>query len=511
MPPRRFQLRCSPLLIAALLSAPTYAADATPEAMQRLLEKMNARLEQLEKRNDALEKQLKAQASSSVLDTRVQALEDKQAQLNQALDSDNISENEPELVYRLKAVEKDTLDVKKAGKKVDALDGVKVGMSLSMVAQRPAGLPKGTLNGNSQLSYRSDLTVELPLTPIGDIEHKLFTHIRVGQGAGLNAPMTALGAFASAPNALAFRASGASPDDSVAILGQAWYQASIPLPFGGFKPRSREKLELTFGKMDLFAFFDQNAAAGDESRQFLNSVFVHNPLLDAGGQIGVDANGFQPGFVASYFNETGKPENWRVSLGVFGNGPHGANYQRTLTAPLLIAQAETSRRFFGGLTGNYRVYGWQRSQGLELDGSTAPHHGWGLSVDQRIGDGLNLFARYGQQTRGAARFDRALTFGGEISGGYWSRGGDSLGVASALLHASNALRSVGGSVDLDGDGVADFGYAPSGSEKLSELYYRYRISKQFELSPNFQHIARLGGNPNVASVKIVGLRALFVF
>jgi high affinity Mn2+ porin len=65
--------------------------------------------------------------------------------------------------------------------------------------------------------------------------------------------------------------------------------------------------------MDIFGFFDQNTAAGDESRQFLNSVFVHNPLLDAGGEVGVDANGFQPGFVASYVNA----RSTRCSRGAF--------------------------------------------------------------------------------------------------------------------------------------------------------------------------------------------------
>ena len=147
----------------------------------------------------------------------------------------------------------------------------------------------------------------------------------------MNAPFAGLGYFASAPNAVAFRASGSNPDDSVAILGQAWYQAAIPLPFGGFKPYSRETLELTFGKMDIFGFFDQNTAAGDESRQFLNSVFVHNPLLDAGGEVGVDANGFQPGFVASYVNARDKMQPWRLSFGVFGAGERGANYPVSYT------------------------------------------------------------------------------------------------------------------------------------------------------------------------------------
>ena len=507
------KLRPLALTCAAMLAVPAFAAPARDETL-RLLETMNARLEQLEQRNAVLEKQLKTNAlqTRTVFEERLKTLEDSQAKVTQGLDSENISEKEPELTYRLKAIEKDALSVKKAAKKIDALDGLKAGVSLTTIVQHPSGLPQGTTDGNSQLNYRADVTVELPLTPMGDIDHKIFAHFRLGQGQGLNAQMSALGTFASAPNAVAFRASGASPDDSVAILGQAWYQASIALPFGGFKPRSREKLELTFGKMDLFGFFDQNAAAGDEGRQFLNSAFVHNPLLDAGGQIGVDANGFQPGFVASYLNETSKPETWRLSFGVFGTGPKGSNYQRSLSSPLLMAQAETSLKFFGGLTGNYRAYAWQRSKGLELDGVTdARHSGWGLSADQKIGDSVTLFGRYGQQIQGKVRFDRALTLGGEIKGAYWSRGGDSLGIATGWLHASNEFRTQGSQVDVDGDGVVDFSYAPSGSEKLVEIYYRYRISKQFELSPNFQYLARLGGNPDAASVKILGLRAQLAF
>jgi carbohydrate-selective porin OprB len=191
---------------------------------------------------------------------------------------------------------------------------------------------------------------------------------------------------------------------------------------------------------------------------------------------------------------------------------HGFGYQRTLASPLIIAQAETSRKFLGGLTGNYRAYAWQRSRGNEIDGSTAHHAGWGLSADQKVGDGLTLFGRYGQQLSGKVRFDRALTLGSEINGSYWSRGGDSLGVAAGLLHASSAYHDAGlRALDVNGDGVTDYSYTPGGSEKLAEIYYRYRITKQFELSPNFQYISKLGGNADAASVKIVGLRAQLAF
>lgn len=499
-------------LCLALAFSANVQAGADDKAM-RLLEKMNARLEALERRNAELEQKLlgKTQTATPAIDARVRALENEQARVTRALDSDTISENEPELTYRLKAAEKDALAVKKAAHKIDALDGLQAGLSLSNAAQWPKGLPAGTDEKNGQLNYRADVTVQLPLDPIGDIEQRVFAHVRIGQGQGLNAPLAALGAFASAPNALAFRASGANPDDSVAILGQAFYQASVPLPIGGFKPRSRETLEVTFGKMDLFGFFDQNKAAGDEGRQFINSVFVHNPLLDAGGEIGVDANGFQPGFVLSYFNQQRKPESWRVSLGVFGSGPRGSNYQRSLSSPLIMAQAETSLRLFDGLAGNFRIYGWQRSQGMDFDDTVALHRGFGISADQRIGDGVTVFARYGRQLKGRVRFDRALTVGAELQGLYWSRGADAIGIAAAALHSSGDLRAAGASGDMNGDGTADFSYTPSGAERLLELYYRYRITKQFEVSPNLQLVSRLGANPDANLMRIFGVRAQINF
>ena len=486
----------------ALLALPAAAAAPSQEELLRLLEKLSARVDQLERRNAELERQVRGAPD---LAHRVESLETERTRLDRALDSDAISENEPELSYRLKAAERQALAAKKAAKKIDALDGLTAGASLTTVAQKPSGLPEGLAGNNSQLNYRADITVGLPLAPIGDLEHRVFAHFRIGQGLGLNAALTRAGAFASAPNAVAFRASGANPDDSVAILGQAWYQASIPLPVGGFKPRSKETLELTFGKMDLYGFFDQNAATSDETRQFLNTVFLHNPLLDAGAQVGIDANGFQPGFVASYVNRQASPESWRLSLGVFGTG-QGANYERFFSAPLLMAQAETALRV-AGLPGNYRVYAFSNGQRPELDGSIGRHSGWGASVDQRFGDGLTVFGRYGRVSRGQVRFDRALTLGAEWNGSYWSRGGDALGLAVGTLRASADYRAAGGGIDLDGDGIADRSFAPAGSERVAELYYRYRINGNFELSPDFQYVGRPGANPDAAAVKVVGLRA----
>lgn len=482
-------------LAAALLcgASGALAAQPTQADLIRMLEKLNQRVEKLEQRNAELERELRdsrAQqqqaAPAAAIEQRVQALEQQQDRIAKGLESDTISENEPDLTNRLKTIEMQSHSMLTAARKVEALSGISAGLSLSTVMQKPFGVT----GANSQLNYRGDAFITLPLARIGDVEQRLFTQFRIGQGTGLNG----LASY-SKPNATAFRVLGLDPDNSVAVLAQAWYQASIPLPFGGYKPRSRETLEVNFGKMDPFVFFDQNAVANDETRQFLNTAFVHNPLLDAGGDIGVDANGFAPGFRLSYVNTAGKPQTWRLSLGVFGAGPQGANYQHSLAAPLVLLQAETEQRMLGGLAGTYRVYAWNNPRASHFDAGVTElerHSGWGISADQRVGDGITLFGRYGQQLQGHARFDRALTLGAEFNGSYWSRGADNLGLAAGVLRSSGDYRSFAGA---------------GNAEQVAEVYYRYRISKQFELSPSLQYIGRPGGDNTAAAIKILGLRA----
>jgi hypothetical protein len=440
------------------------------------------------------------------LKERIEKLEAENAKMNAALGDDRLSENQPELATRLKAVEMQTLNMQKQARTLESLEGVSAGISLTTVAQHASNLSANDAFDASQLNYRGDIFVNLPMPKIGDTDSKIFTQFRIGQGKGLNA----LSSVFAKPNASAFRASGGNPDDSVAILGQAWYQASIPLPFGGFRPLSRETLEVNFGKMDPFAFFDQNAAANDETRQFLNTAFVHNALLDAGGDIGVDANGFSPGMRVSYLNEREKLEKWRLSLAVFGAG-QGANYVRFFSSPLVIAQAETQERFFDGLIGNYRVYTWNNGQGTNYDGVASPHTGWGMSFDQRIGDGITAFGRYGEVNQGKLYFDRTVSLGTEINGSYWRRAGDVVGVAFSAQRIGASFHNDSATLDANTDGKLDYGYTAQGWENVTELYYRYRINKQFELSPDLQFIMNPAGNGAASSVTILGLRAQLMY
>lgn len=493
-------------LAAALLLAFAGAAQAGEGDIAKELKRLAERLETLEKDNAALRRQLAAQPADTALDKRVKALEESNARVEQGLARENMSETEPELTSRLKAVEYQALEMQKQSRVIEALEGIKAGASFTTVAQRAAGGPSNEV----QLNYRADITASTPAGNIGDTTGMIFGHFRIGQGRGLGNMMTAF----SGANTSAFQLGTAEQaDNSAVMLAQAYYQADIPLPLGGFKPRSRETLTVNFGKMDPFAFFDQNTAANDETRQFLASMFVHNALLDnpLAANVGADAYGFTPGVRVSYLNEWQKPENFRLSLGVFGAGA-GANYSRSFTSPFVIAQAETRQIFFDGLPGNYRLFVWRNGQApTYMAGETRPHRGVGLNFDQRVGDAITLFGRYGKGWGERLPFDQTLSVGASIEGGYWNRGGDSLGVAFGANKVSADFRNDAALIDADGDGLPDFGYAASGAENVAEVYYRYRLNKQFEITPDFQWLRRPAGNGEASAVKILGVRAQLVF
>ncbi|HID49726.1 MAG TPA: carbohydrate porin [Chromatiales bacterium] len=439
------------------------------------------------------------------MERRIRQLEEENTNLKRSLDAPYISEKEPEITARLKAVESQVNSYRQAARTVESLEGISAGVGLTLMAQGLTDTPAGE-GKDSELNYRGDATVSLPAGSLGAAEGFIFAHFRMGQGLGLEAPG---GAFASL-NSTSFQRPGSESSDSTVLLAQAWYQLNVPLPLGGNPDLSRSHVEFNFGKMDPFVFFDQNAIADDETRGFVNQAFIHNPLLDVGGDVGVDEFGFTPGMRLAYINDFYKPQQYGLSLGVFGSG-EGASFSDSLARPFVILQAETEQRMFGGLAGNYRLYAWRNGRAEDFDGIVTTHSGVGVSLNQQVADYATLFLRAGLQTQGKVAFDRTLTLGGEWGGSYWGRGADALGVALGWLKVSDDFRRASPTVDADGDGTPDFGYRADGSEQIAEIYYRYRLNEQFELSPNLQYVRNPGGNGSASNIMAFGLRAQLSF
>lgn len=385
------------------------------------------------------------------------------------------------------------------------MEGISAGGALAMVAQ--SALTGETIGSDSQLNYRADVSVTLPGGEIGDAEGHLFAQFRLGQGDGL---AFASPGFSSTPNSTAFQLS--QGDDTAAILAQAWYQLDVPL--NGTRAEASQHLEINFGKIDPFVFFDQNAIADDESSRFLNNAFVHNPLLDSGGAAGVDEYGFSPGARLAYHIDGTAGDGWRVSLGTFGAG-EGASFTDSFDQPFVIAQLEAGHHYLDGLTGNFRLYAWTNGNATPYSNSAASgterQSGWGLSVDQQVTATLTLFARYGHATEGSVRFDHAVTAGLELGGATWGREKDRLGFAGGWLSTSKGFEADAPTLDADGVDGPDFGYAASGAERLAELYYAWQVNDHVALTPDLQWIFRPGADGAAEDIMILGLRATMGF
>lgn len=502
---RAFPFARTAIALAVALAAAGAQGATTEDKLLAELKRLAERVDRLEKRNAELEARVAATskapaAADPALAQRVTALEKSNQEMAAALESERISENEPDFITRLKAIESQSLSYQAQARKIEALEGISAEANVVAVAQHISNHGRTDNKSETQLNWRGDVSVALPGGDIGNASGAFFAHVRIGQGESFTDPRPT---FTSTYNTTAFQLADTNSSNSTALLAEAWYQLDIPLPFGGFKDRSREHLELTVGKIDPFVFFDQNSIADNETEKFLNNVFVHNPMLDSGGAMGMDEYGFTPGARLAYHSDQGKPEWWRASIGVFGAG-EGADFGNSFTQPMVIGQLEFGKKFFGGLDGNYRVYAWSNPQYEGYDGSEDTTTGWGLSIDQRVHDDLTLFTRYGHTMSGKVAFNRAVTVGAELTGNAWGRGADNLGFAWAWLRASDGFKKASPNLD-------DYGFDADGAEQIAELYYRYRLNGNVSLSPDFQYLRKPAGDSEKEDVTAVAVRALYAF
>ncbi len=456
--------RALPLLalVASLFVSPAFSVEtAQPAAadVAQLLQSLQARLTRLEARNAELESRLAEPAKLP-----------------------------EQIVARLEDVETEVMAISRKPVPLEKFDGVSVGASVLMVAQHAKG---GAISA-TELSARADVEVELPGGSIGAAEGKIFAHFRAGDGDGVDGAATPPGSFATA-NATVFG------NINAPVLMQAWYQLDVPVGAAG---GNLGQVEITAGKIDPFGFFDGNNIADDESEGFMNLAFVHNPLLDAGGDIGVGAHGASPGLRLAYVSDINGGNHVTASVGVFGTAS-GADYLDSFTKPLTIAQLEYAGKTMPGRDGAYRLYAWSNGRAgdqinaLDVNGDPTleeKHSGWGISVDQQISPNLTLFARYGQSTKGNLNFDRAYTLGGQLAGSAWGRENDRIGMAFGALGTSDEYDNAG---------------SGSGSEKLYELFYAWQANDVLQLTPSLQFIdnpAGAGGD-----VTVWGLRAKLAY
>uniref|UniRef100_C6E7C7 Carbohydrate-selective porin OprB n=1 Tax=Geobacter sp. (strain M21) TaxID=443144 RepID=C6E7C7_GEOSM len=235
-----------------------------------------------------------------------------------------------------------------------------------------------------------------------------------------------------------------------------------------------DRMVLTAGKVDLSNYFDSNAVANDETGQFLAGAFVHSAVLPfpANGPGARVAAKLTDSLVVGlgYGSGDADSEDSSDSADIFSHGFGIAELDYKVKA--------------GNLEGDYRLY-------AALDGAVAgklePKNAWnfGVSLDQQLTDKLTLFARYGQRDKDVYEVQKAWSAGGQYTGLFPSRKDDVLGVAYGQIKAHASIADT--------------------QEKLTELYYNFKINEQIEIAPVAQylvHPAGMRGNDDVLALAL---------
>ena len=139
---------------------------------------------------------------------------------------------------------------------------------------------------------------------------------------------------------------------------------------------------VTFGKLDLTNYFDNNLHANDETSQFISGVFVNNPVLP----VGVNSPGirFRTTFVKRFY----------VQYGHFMANPQEENLMKNHLKLL-----ETGIKLLpeSGWEANLRVFAHEQP----LAGDS---RGFGISFDQLIANHFTIFGRYGANSNELAEW-----------------------------------------------------------------------------------------------------------
>ena len=250
-------------------------------------------------------------------------------------------------------------------------------------------------------------------------------------------------------------------------LGKAFYEQG--LRWGD------NRLSARAGVLDISDYFDTNQFANNEVRQFVNSAFVNG----AAYKTGVIA----PGLVGEYERPLDHGRFKGVALRL---GYAFSRTDRAFTSPLWTTEAAL-RTVLRDYPGNWRV-------GMTL-GNVAGEGGVSgiyLSADQWVSPRVGVFGRYGVGNSGPG----SLVFGpvrSSYSGGIqWRFAGEGPQDSALGLAFSQAFR-----ID-DGESHA--------SEKVLETYYRWQVTRNFALTPDFQLIFGSGGRSAKGTQGVVGAR-----
>lgn len=229
----------------------------------------------------------------------------------------------------------------------------------------------------------------------------------------------------------------------------------------------RDIFSVTFGKIDLTNYFDNNLHANDETSQFITGAFVNNPILP----LTFNSPGirFRTTFLGKIY----------LQYGLIMADPLDPNLMINHFKIL-----ETGFKLFpeSGWEANFRVFAFEHP----FAGNA---QGFGVSFDQLIANHFNIFGRYGKNQPGLAEW-----YGIEKA---WSAG---IGFKQMVFHNEYKV------------GIAfaeTFQFNQELPERIMEFYFNTQINEWVFVSPHFQWLNQ--NNTGREDHFILGMRLNFSY
>ena len=367
------------------------------------------------------------------------------------------------------------------GTPMQLMEGHELGAGGTMVIQGTNNTNNATTDvakreSRADASYSADITLGKEFKGING---KAYLHLEAGQGAGLEDDLT-----------LYSNVNRDADNDNNVRLTEFWYEQGL------FK----DKVALTFGKLDPTAYFDQNEVANDETTQFLGRIFRNSPTIEFPDNTA--------GIRLAYM-----PAEWlELGYGVFDGN---SDWEKIGDNLFNIGQVHFRTNFFN-LPGNYRFLGWNNNvyhtKWQDTEKTKEANYGFGLSFDQKANDIITLFARYGWQNpkvynpdiMATGDLNYSLTHswstGFQVEGRPWGREKDVLAFAVGQAIPSKDYKKYTTQ-------ISDPKAKPEGH---LEAYYRIHVNDHLSLSPDFQYIWNPFGKDvadDISGIFVGGMRA----
>jgi hypothetical protein len=251
-------------------------------------------------------------------------------------------------------------------------------------------------------------------------------------------------------------------------LLEAWYKHRFNLS-------NDTSIGFTGGIIDATRYIDDNNFANCENTQFMNDVFVNNPVAnipsyDIGGVAEVEYKNLSAKLLMmNSKNEESKNYNYyAIQLGYKLETPIG----------------EGNYRIYGFITNN-RFNDWKNTRLKSLEGI-------GFSADQKISEIVGLFLRTGWQDDDAkVDYNSVYSLGANINGKLWGRECDEIGIGYAYLNGPDKS-------DIDNTNVL-------------ETYVKFKLTKFSDITLDLQYIRDKITHENDNEGFIYGIRLVANF